>query len=70
MPKLFDLCAWDGPAFMALSRELRARTPLVHEQGLYLVAGAVTDTLPPEDEAFYLQYRRAEYWRETQGLRP
>ena len=69
MPKLFDLCAWDGPAFMALSRELRARTPLVHEQGLYLVRGALTETLPPEDEAFYLRYRRAEYWRETQGLR-
>ena len=69
MPKLFDLCSWDGPAFMALSRELRARTPLVHEQGLYLVDGAVTPTLPPEDEAFYLQYRRAEFWRETRGLR-
>lgn len=69
MPKLFDLCSWDGPPFMALARELRARTPLVNKDGLYLVNGIVTSTLPPEDEAFYLQYRRAEYWRETKGLR-
>ena len=69
MPKLFDLCAWDGPAFMALARELRARTPLVHEQGLYLADGALAGALPPDDEAFYLQDRRAEYWRETRGLR-
>ena len=50
-----------------LARELRARTPLVHEEGFYLVDGAVTDTLPPEDEDFYWQYRRMEYWRETKG---
>ena len=68
MPKLFDLCSWDGPAFMALSRELRARTPLVHEQGFYLADGAVTGALAPEDEAFYRQYRCAEFWRETKGL--
>lgn len=68
MPKLFDLCSWEGDRFMALSREMRARTPLVHDQGLYLVNGAITGTLPPEDEAFYWQYRRAEYWRETRGL--
>ena len=68
MPALFDLCAWDGPPFMALARELRAYTPLVHEQGFYLENGVLTDTLSPEAEALYLRYRCAEYRRETKGI--
>lgn len=68
MPELFDLCSWDGPAFMALARELRARTPLVNRDGLYLVNGVVTSTLPPEDEDFYWRYRRVEYYRETRRV--
>ncbi len=69
MAKLFDLCGYDGPRFMALSRAMRAYTPLVHEEGFYLAGGAIAGALPPEAEEFYRQYRRAEYWRETKGLR-
>ena len=69
MAKLFDLCSWDGPGFMQLQRELRAVTPLVHERALFLQNGAVTDTLPLGAATLYRQYRCAEFWRETQGLR-
>ena len=69
MPKLFDLCGWDGPAFMALSRDMRDLTPLVHERELFLENGVLTDALSPEADTFYRQYRRAEYWRDTGGLR-
>ena len=68
MPELFDLCSWEGPAFMQLSRDMRAFTPLVHERELFLVDGALTDTLSGDAAAFYRQYRGAEYWRETKGL--
>ncbi|MBQ9646894.1 MAG: LTA synthase family protein [Oscillospiraceae bacterium] len=71
MPKLFDLCGWDGPAFLQLARDMRARSPLVHELGLFLIDGQLVEksALPEEFLASYLQYRRAEYWRETSGLR-
>ena len=68
MPELFDLCSWDGPAFMALAREMRAVSPLLHERTLFLRDGAITDALPPDAAAFFSQYRCAEYWRETKGL--
>ncbi len=68
LQEVFDQCSWDGPAFMALAREMRARTPLLSEEGLYLVDGAIARELPPEDEAFRLNYRHVEYWRETRGL--
>jgi len=68
MSELFDLCSWDGPAFMAMQREMRAYTPMLHDQGLFLENGVLTETLSPEADAFYRQYRCVEYWRETRGL--
>ena len=68
MPELFDLCGWDGPAYMRLARDMRAVTPLVHEEEKFLENGVLTDALSPEADAFYRQYRRTEYWRETRGL--
>lgn len=68
MAKLFDECSWDGPAFMALARGIRSYTPLVHDRGLYLENGALTDELSPEVQEFYMQYRRAEFYREHHGL--
>lgn len=69
MPKLFDLCSWEGPGFMAYARALRQITPLVHERGLYLRDGELTDTLGPDAEAFYRTFLCAQYYRETRGLR-
>ena len=68
MPALFDCCGWDGPAFMGLARDLRARTPLVHAAGLFLENGVLTEELSPENKKFYQDYRCAEYWRESRGL--
>ena len=68
MAALFDRCAWEGPAFMQLQRDMRALTPLLHERELFLDGGALTDTLSPEAAEAYRQYGWAEYWRETKGL--
>ena len=71
MTELFDRCGWEGPAFLQLARATRAVTPLAHAQGLFLVDGAMAEktALPEDILERYLQYRRAEYWRETRGLR-
>jgi hypothetical protein len=64
MPKLFDLCDWEGSAFMQLSREMREITPLLHARSLFLTDGILTDILSPETEAFYSDYLCAQYYRE------
>ena len=67
MPKVFDLCGWTGPAFMQLARQVREITPLVHERGLYLSDGQITDALPQGQQDFVDRFLWAEYWRENNG---
>ena len=66
MPRLFDACGWEGPAFMQLSRAVREVTPLVHSQGLYLSSGNLTQTLPQEQADFLQQYLWAQFYREKE----
>ena len=67
MPKVFDLCGWEGPGFMQLSREMRAVTPVMHEHGFYLQNGEITDTLSDSGDAdFARQFLGAQFFRETQ----
>ena len=63
MTELFDLCGWEGPGFLRLSRGMRALTPLLHEQDLFIEDGALTDSLSPEAQAYFLRYRAADYRR-------
>lgn len=51
-----------------LPAQVREVTPLVHERGLYLYDGQITDALPQEQQDFVSRFLWAEYWRETQGL--
>jgi hypothetical protein len=64
MPKLFDMCGWEGPAFMQLSRQMREITPLIHARSLFLSDGLPTDALSPEADQFYRNYLCAQYYRE------
>jgi len=68
MTRLFDLCSWEGPGFMQLSRELRAQTPLVHTQDLYMENGVLSDTLSSGAADFYRQFLWAQYYRETKAF--
>ncbi len=70
MPEVFDACGWKGPAFLQLAREIRAYTPLLHIQELFLEDGRLTDTLSPEAEKVYRDFLYAQYYRETKGLEP
>lgn len=64
MPKLFDLCGWDGPGYMQLSRRMREISPLVHARSLFVTDGALTGTLGADEEAVYLDFLGAQYYRE------
>ena len=65
MNKVFELCGWEGPGFMELSRQLEAISPLIHTRGLFLSGGILTDALVPEEARFYQQFLQAQYYRET-----
>ena len=69
MQRVFDLCGWEGPGFMQYSRALYELTPLVHERGLFLRGGALTDALDPDADAVYRRFLCAQYYRETRGLK-
>ena len=66
MTKIFDLCGWKGPGFMQYSREIRNISPLLHEQGLFLQNGELTDTLSDEDQMKFDDFLYAQYYRETE----
>lgn len=72
MEKLFDCCGWDGPAFMQLARDMRARLPLVHWRGYFLSDGKylTKEELSSDVLSFYQNYRSVEYLREKYGLNP
>ena len=66
MPKVFDLCGWQGPGFMELSRQVRELTPLVHSQGLFLRDGALVTALGEEQDALVRAFLSAQYYRENE----
>lgn len=66
MTELFDLCGWEGPAFLQMSRDLRAITPLVHTQNLYWREDELTETLPEESADFLSRFLSAQYYREQE----
>lgn len=66
MPKVFDLCGWEGPGFMKLAREMRAVTPMLHARELFWADGRPVDALDEEAMAFYRNYLCAQYYREQE----
>ena len=68
MAKVFDECAWEGPAFMQISREMRAVTPLLSKNGFFLQNGRLSRLLNEEGTKFSRNYLGVRYWREQHGL--
>jgi len=66
MPEVFDQCGWEGPGFMALARQARDASPLLHSQGLYLADGQLTNQLSGAAEQAVSQFLRAQYYREQE----
>ena len=57
----------DETGYAQLARQVREITPLVHERGLYLSDGQITDALPQGQQDFVDRFLWAEYWRENNG---
>ena len=66
MTEVFDQCGWQGPGFMELSRQVRAATPLVHSQGLFLQNGGIVNALPQEQTELLQSFLSAQYYRENE----
>lgn len=62
MNELFAQLGWEGPAYMQYTDAVRARLPVIHTSGRYLVDGTVTDTLSTEDQALLDEFCRVQYY--------
>ena len=65
MPKLFELCGWEGPSFLQLASRVMEQVPMVSSHGTYLYDGQLTDTLPPAVQPLMQEFLMAQYYRET-----
>ena len=63
MSHFFDLCGWDGPAFMQAGREVAASVPIRSEVGLYLEHGALTATLSEDSALLMQQFNSLQYYQ-------
>ncbi|MGI6029460.1 MAG: LTA synthase family protein [Candidatus Heteroscillospira sp.] len=66
MNKLFELCGWEGPAFMKAGDALREKVSVFTALGAYWQDGEFTDTLTPENAAALEEFKKLEYyWRKN-----
>lgn len=65
MTELFDLCGWEGPAFMQATRPVIEALPVINTPtGLYFEDGNLTKDLTDEDQALADRYDSLQYyWR-------
>ena len=64
MNQVFELCGWDGPAFMQASDPAAHTCPVIHETGRFLSEGNLTYDLPADKLRIIREYQALEYyWR-------
>ena len=62
MNKVFDLCSWQGNAFMKASNALYSRTGIVSAAGYFVENNILTTELSDETESIYRNYEIIEYY--------
>ena len=62
MSKVFDLCGWEGPAYMQAMRTVSQRLPVIQSLGNYMEGGVITQTLSPEGEELAADFSSLEYY--------
>ena len=63
MTLLFDLCGWEGSAYLQATREIMAQIPVINTAtGLYVEDGTLTDRLSAEGEALMTRFRQLQYY--------
>lgn len=64
MHQVFELCGWEGPAFMQATQDVFQSVPVVHSTGRYLYNGELTSELPAEQAQLVEKYKQYQYyWR-------
>lgn len=64
MHQVFELCGWDGPAYMQATEEIYKTIPVVHTTRRYLYNGQLTNNLPEEQAELVSEYLNLQYyWR-------
>lgn len=64
MNLLFDLCGWEGPAYLQATDSVAAQVPMVHKSGRYLENGTLTSVLSDAGVALVEEYKSLQYyWR-------
>ena len=66
MTELFDLCGWEGPAYMQATRPAKEAVPVINvPTGLYVENGELTGTLSEEGGVLVKQYKELQYnWQD------
>lgn len=62
MSELFDQCGWEGPAFLQLSREVKAELPVFTSSDRYLTAGVAGDALTEEQRELARKFDWVQYY--------
>ena len=62
MSKVFDLCGWEGPAYMLAMRTVSQRLPVIQSLGNYMEGGVITQTLSPEGAELAADFSSLEYY--------
>ena len=62
MSKVFDLCGWEGPAYMQAMRTVSQRLPVIQSLGNYMEGGVITQTLSPEGAELAADFSSLEYY--------
>ena len=62
MNEIFKQCGWKGNSFMKLSDRLMSITPLISDQGVYLIDGKITSKMPEKGREALKNYNNAQYY--------
>ena len=65
MSELFDICGWEGSAFMKVSRQMKNITPLLHLNGMMFYDNNLTFKLPEEQNTILRKYLWTQYYLQT-----
>ena len=65
MNEVFELCGWEGPAYLQAAGEVMEQVPVINTAtGLYVENGVLTDTLSAEGQALVDRFNDLQYyWR-------
>lgn len=62
MNQLFQLCGWDGPAYLQATTPIAQAVPVIHTTGRYLEGDTLTDTPTAQGAALIRDYQWLQYY--------